>query len=110
MIPTGDSGAPEEAALTPEDRALLESLATWLAERRMTVPAVLFLESVKPLNFVGSQAMYFFEPMVKAFFTGDQFTRFARIIESRENVEILVRLIEAGEEDVRIRRQQEKKQ
>jgi hypothetical protein len=110
MTRTGDDLTPEPDGLAPEDRALLESLARWLAERRMTVPAVLFLESMKPLNFVGSQAMYFFEPMVKAFFTGDQFTRFARILERRENVEILVRLIEAGEEDLRIRRQQEKKQ
>jgi hypothetical protein len=105
---TGDDRTPGAEGLASGDRALLESLAAWLAERRMTVPAVLFLESVKPLNFVGSQAMYFFEPMVKAFFTGDRFTRFARILESRENVEILVRLIEAAEEDLRSRRQQEK--
>ena len=52
--------------LSREDRAFLKDLGVWLAERRMSTPALLFLESVKPLNFVGSQVLFFFEPMVKA--------------------------------------------
>lgn len=82
---------------TAEDRELLERLATWLARRRMATPAVFFLESLKPLNFVGSQAMVFFEPVVQAFFEGKEFSRFAGIMERRENVELFLEMIEAAD-------------
>lgn len=66
----------------------------------MTVPAILFLESVKPLSFVGSQAMYFFEPMVRALFAVPEYERFAALMERRESVEALLVAIERkdGEE------------
>lgn len=95
--------------MTPEDRAFLEDLSVWLAERRMSTPAILFLESVKPLNFIGSQVLYFFEPMVKAVIQGKNYTRFARIMESRDNVEIFLELMEAADEDQRDQRKEEKK-
>jgi hypothetical protein len=86
-----------ERELSPEDAEFLDRLAGWLAERRLATAAVLFLESVKPMNFVGSQAMFFFEPMVKAFLTGEGYTRFARIMERRENVERFLERIEAAD-------------
>ena len=54
---------------------------------RMTVPAILFLESVKPLSFVGSQALYFFEPMVRALFAVPEYERFAAMMERRADKE-----------------------
>lgn len=67
----------------------------------MTVPAILFLESVKPLSFVGSQALYFFEPMVRALFSVPEYEQFAALVERRENIELLLVKIEAREEAVR---------
>ena len=67
----------------------------------MTVPAILFLESVKPLSFLGSQALYFFEPMVRALFTVPEYDRFAALMERRENIEVLLLKIEEKEETAR---------
>ena len=39
------------------DQELLERLAGWIVERRMTAPAIIFLESHRPMSFVGSQFM-----------------------------------------------------
>jgi hypothetical protein len=75
----------------------------------MTVPAILFLESVKPLSFVGSQAMYFFEPMVRALFQVPEYERFAALMERRESVEELLVRIERRDEDER-RAERERKQ
>jgi hypothetical protein len=75
----------------------MDRLARWLVERRLSVPAVLFIESSKPLNFVGSQFLFFFEPMVKIFVGGEGYTRFASLMEERENVEIFLQCIEAAE-------------
>jgi hypothetical protein len=68
---------------------------------RMTVPAIFFLESVKPLSFVGSQALHFFEPMVNAFFQVRDYERFAVMMERRENLEALLVRIEARDDAAR---------
>lgn len=86
---------PEDTALPPGDQALFDRLATWIVERRMETPAVLFLETARPLSFVGSQAMHFFDPLVRAMFTWPDYERFARLMEHRENLEHLIRAIES---------------
>ena len=67
----------------------------------MTVPAILFLESVKPLSFLGSQALLFFEPMVRAFFAVPDYDRVAALLERRESLEALLVRIEARDERAR---------
>jgi len=67
----------------------------------MTVPAILLLESVKPLSFIGSQALYFFEPIVRALFTIPEYERYAAMMERRENIEALLVRIEARDADAR---------
>ena len=48
----------------PEDEqeALLTKVATEIVRRRLTVPAILFLETCKPLNFIGSQMLIALKP------------------------------------------------
>jgi hypothetical protein len=70
----------------------------------MTVPAIFFLESIKPLSFVGSQAMHFFEPMVRALFSVPEYDRLAFLMERRENLEALLVTIER--EDTVARREE----
>lgn len=104
--PAGTQGSLFGDGMSEEDLAFLDRLAGWIAERRMATPAVLFLESVKPMSFVGSQAMVFFEPVVKAFVTGHGYTRFATLMERRENMEIFLQRIEAAD---RIQQERERK-
>ena len=79
-----------------EQRALLEKLANWLVRRQLTAPAILFLETGKPLNFLGSQLLLAFSPFVQAFFRGEQYHKLALILEKDENVELLIQLIESA--------------
>ena len=87
--------AAEPLALDEKDRALLEAVARRIAEWRMEVPAVLTLESVKPLSLLGSQAMFFFEPLVLSLFHWPGYRRFAELMEHREHVEHFIQMIEA---------------
>ena len=80
--------------LTDADRALFAKLGAWLARRRLETPAVLFLESVRPLSFIGAQGMYFLEPFARAIFDVTEYERLARLLERRSNLELLVRAIE----------------
>lgn len=84
----------EKSTLTPEQDAVLEKVAKKVVEKRMTVPALMFIESVKPLNFIGSQVMVFFEPIVQTIFDFKGYTTFREAIEDRANVEILMQKIE----------------
>ena len=86
---------PEENELTPDERDLLSRLAGKIVERGWTVPAILFLESVKPLNYIGSQAMVGFEPFAEAVFRNiKDYNLFRRMMEKRDNVERLLQKIE----------------
>ncbi len=83
---------------------LISKLALEIVERSLSAPAIMFLESTKPLSFIGSQIMVFFAPFVKAFWTGASYDELANLLEERENVEVLLREIErleAERDDVR---------
>lgn len=85
-----------EASLSDEERAFLDTVADGLARRRLTTVALFFLESVKPLGFLGSQAMIFFRPIVSVLFsTPDAYDRLTKILERRGSIELLLRRLEA---------------
>lgn len=81
--------------LPEEESAVLDKLAKKVVEKGMTVPAILFLESVKPLNFIGSQAMVFFEPIVQTVFNIKDYDTLRQALEKRQTIEILLLKIEA---------------
>ena len=80
--------------LKPEERNMLEVIAAWVVRRGMTVPAILFLESTKPLSFVGSQVVVFFKPALEILFDPVRISAFVGLMEDRKNVELLLREIE----------------
>lgn len=84
--------------LSSEDFALLDRLATRVADLRMETPAILTLESARPLSLVASQAMVFFEPFVQALFRIEDYRRYTALAERREALDALVTRIEAAVE------------
>lgn len=90
--------ATDSAKLEDCDTALIEKLAEFVVRRNMAVPAIMFLDSVRPLNFVGSQAMVFFKPILSRFFTRDEYDKLATILEKREVIDLLIREIEQKSE------------
>jgi hypothetical protein len=98
-----------EPTLTPEDLALLDRLAARVVELRMEVPAILALESGKPLSLLAGQAMIFFEPFVQALFSFPDYRRFAALIERRETIEALLVRIENESDRVQAERRARRK-
>src|SRR5436309_11873197 len=88
---------PGSVPLTPQQEEIIDRLAAKVVEWQMSVPAVLFLESMKPLNYVGSQLLVFFAPIVNSLFTIKDYDDFVKLMEERGNVEILLERIEARE-------------
>ena len=85
----------EQPALSADDLALLERTAEAVVARRMAAPATLFLESMGPMNFLGSQALHFLAPIVECVFNSSELAQIARLLEQRDSLQRLTALIEA---------------
>ena len=81
--------------LTEQDAELLDRIAARIVRLGLATPAIFFLESVRPLNFVASQAMVFFGPLATALLPRHDYDRLARILEDRESIEELLTRIES---------------
>lgn len=79
---------------TMEDLALLERIADAVVKRGMAAPATVFLESLGPMNFLGSQALYFLTPIVEWAFNAREVEQVARLLERRDTISRLLTLIE----------------
>lgn len=73
---------------------LIEKTAKAIAERRMASPAILAIESLRPLNFLGSQVMYFLAPFAKIIFNPKEYEEFAALIEKDEYIILLLKRID----------------
>ncbi len=93
MFSMGPRGG-EEGKLSSRQEEILTKIAQKVVSWKMSVPAILFLESVKPLNYVGSQMMAFFEPFVQAIFSWKDYDEFRKMMEERGTVERLLQRIE----------------
>ena len=89
-----------EDPLTEDETDLIDRLARGIVKRRLSAPALLFLESVQPLHFIGSQALVFFAPLAKALVKGKDYDTLTSLLERRIAVDTLLRRIEVLESEV----------
>ena len=92
-LPNSGSGK-EKQQLTEHEGELLDKVARKVVHWKMSVPAIIALESVKPLNYIGSQAMVFFEPIVQAIFNFKEYDTFRLMMERRDTIEHLLQRME----------------
>lgn len=74
---------------------MLERIAGAVTTRGMATPAVLFLESMGPMNFLGSQALHVLSPIIECVVSGTELSQAARLLERRDSISRLITLIEA---------------
>lgn len=86
---------PEGEPLTAEEQTLLEKVATAVVDRQMAGPAVLFLESAGPMNFLGSQALHFLTPILDLTCDAPEIEQAACLLERRDAIPRLIELIDA---------------
>ncbi|MEM3055662.1 MAG: hypothetical protein QW639_00330 [Candidatus Bathyarchaeia archaeon] len=80
-----------------EEEEIIRKAADLIHRYGMDVAAILFIESIKPLTYIGGQmGRFFLSPFLPAF--GERIGRggekFFTVFEKRENVEKLLRLLE----------------
>jgi hypothetical protein len=85
---------PGPAEPTEAERPIVDRLCLEVVRRRLTVPAIAFLEMSRPLNFLAANAIHFFAPLFSVLGTGDEHRRFAEFLERRGSIDHLCRRIE----------------
>ena len=79
---------------TPRQDEIFDRVTKRIVELGMTVPAILFLESSRPLNFIGSQFLLFLDPFVRIFLNSGDYAEFAEAIGDRDSFELFIQKIE----------------
>lgn len=102
--PTPESALPAEP--TPAQHAAVDKVARFVVRFGMTVPAILALESMRPLSFVGSQFMHMLSPSITAFLSTDDWDALAQLLERRSGLDFILRRIEELDEAELTRRVQ----
>ena len=77
----------------------MERVASQLVQRGMATPTILFLESMGPLSFLGSQALYALSPILGLVCNPTELERMAGILERRESIAAFIEIIEGKEQE-----------
>lgn len=75
----------------------LDKLANSICDRGFGNVAVFLLESVRPLNFIGSQVLYALGPIASLVVEPSKWEKMAEALEDRETIGRLISRIEARE-------------
>jgi hypothetical protein len=94
--------------LTQRQGELLEKVARRVVDLRVSAMAIFLLEATKPLSFLGSQLLVFFNPIIQPIFNFKDYEEVTEMIENRDNIEFLIQRIEKLQ-DEQIQRDRELK-
>ncbi|MDP7009236.1 MAG: hypothetical protein QGI78_06670 [Phycisphaerales bacterium] len=91
----------DQDSITPteQQKAAIDRLCRGIIRRGLTTPAIIGVEMGRPLNFVGSQTMHFFTPLIAAFVPTDSWNAMAEFLEHRGSVDWIRNRIEELENE-----------
>jgi hypothetical protein len=78
---------------------LLTDLARRIERLGLTAPAILFLETFKPLAFLGAQFLWFAQPFLTLGFNETDLRDLTLIVEDRTGIEELIARLETSPTD-----------
>ncbi len=79
---------------------LIEKCARFIVERRLGAAAIMTIESLKPLNFIGSQLLYAISPVAEVFFDPKEYQEIAALLENREYVDLLIKRVDELDDEM----------
>jgi hypothetical protein len=85
---------PDPEELTDLDKAQLNRVCEEIVRRRLAGVAIIFLESARPMNFVGAQLLHFLHPLLSGVITPLELDKLGYIIQKRSSIPYLIECIE----------------
>ena len=84
---------------TETQKKALDTICRGIIRRGLITPAVIGVEMGRPLNYIGSQTMHFFTPLISAFVPTESWTAVAEFLEHRGSVDWIQNRIEELENE-----------
>ena len=78
---------------------LIKKVAAKIVRRRMSAPASLLIESLKPINRIAGQAVLVVSPFLTLFVSYEKIEQFCDMLQDRKNVEKLLNEIKNLEDE-----------
>lgn len=72
----------------------MDRLARFVVRFGLTVPAVLAIESLRPLSYTGSQLMHLLTPSIAVFLSPADWEALSALLEHRQGPEVILRRVE----------------
>jgi hypothetical protein len=85
------------ATPTEAQRVVVERVCREIVRRHLSTPALIFLETFRPLNYLGAQAMHFFQPIVSVILRGEGYRHFTDFLEQRGSIDYLCKMLDTLE-------------
>jgi hypothetical protein len=92
---------PSERGLTDEERDWLAKVAREIVRRRLSAPAAFMIESLRPVQYLGSQAVVFLKPLLRIVVSEGQVERLASLLERPAALDELEAALERAEREGR---------
>ncbi|HLE10228.1 MAG: hypothetical protein A2504_04990 [Bdellovibrionales bacterium RIFOXYD12_FULL_39_22] len=84
----------DKEELDPAKTEVLDKIADFILKKDLDVLAVMTIESMRPLHFLGSQAMLFFEPFLGVLIKPEKIKAFREAMEESKYIDYLLARIE----------------
>ena len=85
-------------AFSAAEQALIDEAARRVVAARMAVPAMMFLETLAPMNLVTASMLHALTPVLGIALPADKLAALAQLLERRESIPALVTAIDAAED------------
>jgi hypothetical protein len=92
-----DSAARQAPAFSVDERALMDEAAQAVVRRRLAMPAMMLIETLTPMNMVTASMLHVLTPVWRAALPASRVERLARLLERRDALPELVRVIDEAE-------------
>lgn len=79
---------------TPEQRAVVDEFCTRIVERGLALPAILFLESSRPLGPLAAQSLLLLQPWFELALPREQLALFTKFLDRRGSFDFLCQRLE----------------
>jgi len=86
---------PSEIEVTRAQSEAVDKVARFLVRFGLTVPAILTLEGLRPLSFVGSQFMHLLTPSIGVFLSVSDWEELAHLLEDRRGLDYFLDRLES---------------
>ena len=86
-------GESQQSEPNEKQKIIVDKVCEEVVNRKLSMPALIMLETFSPLNYIGSQVMHFFQPIISSVLSGDGYSEFSVFLEQRGRVDYICKRI-----------------